>query len=161
MLKKYQIGLVVYADRDEWQETIQDLSAQDIRVMAMPHRYLAAGIENKLGFTGRVFDYTGGGNFEDRYYLDGIDLGIASDPNTGAMDDDQQADLINQVYPGLLDQVDKLLKPITQWDPYLNCIVAPAKFIKLYLAKTKRAQDLYRQGKTIHNPPAIGLTSFT
>ena len=67
-------------------------------------RYLQCGVEDEAGFTGHIYDYAGGGQYQDFYFLKGENLDC--DPDGEPMDDDAFAAIIEEVYPGLMEAID-------------------------------------------------------
>ena len=157
MQKRYKLGMVVYADRQEWQSYVDDPDEVGAAKAAenLWHRYLAIGIQNKAGFSGTVYNYTGGGNYEEKLFVDGVCVSDIKEYEY----EDCIADMTD-IYPGLLPQIAKLAKTVatySQVDGFEGALLAPAKFVRKYLKHTKRASDLYRAGAKI-NPRMIGLS---
>ena len=152
MQKKYRLGMVVYADRPQWSQDLADSKRYTVRLY---HRYVAIGIQNKAGFTGTVYDYTGGGNYETHLFVD--------DTCVSDIEDYDYEDAVSSMvdaYPGLLPQIAKLTKTVATYSPVdgdEGMLVAPAAFARKYLQHTKKGSDVYCAGAKI-NPKMIGLT---
>jgi hypothetical protein len=118
------------------------------------HRYLAVGVEVKGKFSGRVYDYGGGGTYCDEYVLDGV---------TGMEAEDSAAQLaeLRATYPGLVEQVDaefrKVARLVEGGDYQL---AATRTFVARYLKGTSSEDQVYQSGRRLRNLPEIGNTSF-
>jgi hypothetical protein len=143
-MTKYKLGLAVYAGAGRWENERQDQPT---------HRYIACGIQNKRGFTGFVTDYSGGGNYQDEWLLNGK---LLVDPDSMSCDDPDAA--VNKVYPGLAAKIRAEVAKIAKWDDAAMAYRALPKFVKFYKAAIN-GDGVYAKGPKI-DLPEIGLSSF-
>jgi hypothetical protein len=139
----YKLGLAVYTGEGRWEQP-----------HPLTHRYIACGIQNKKGFTGFVTDYSGGGNYQDEWFLNGK---LLVDPGEMSCEDPEAR--INQVYPGLPGQIWREIHKIAKWDDNAMAYTALPKFVKFYRAAVS-GDEVYTKGAHI-DLPVIGLSSFS
>lgn len=104
----------------------------EIRVNALPEddnkqvRYLQIGIQNEKGFSGRIYDYVGGGEFQDFFYLHDEDV----DSGEESLDYEEQTEVISEVYPWLVDAIWNKVDEITTYDKNTGYYYFKPDFVK-------------------------------
>lgn len=120
-------------------------------------RYLQCGIEDKSGFTGHIWDYVGGAQYQDFYFLNGKNLDCY--PDGELMGDDEAVEMIEESHPGLMKKIEALESQYAVFTEHEGFFFRKAT--DLFKTKLKDVPDgmMFVEGVSF-TPVTVGNTTF-
>ena len=115
------------------------------------HRYIQIGYQDVNGFTGMVYDYIGGGCFEDFWFVDGVLIGNID------YDGDEIRMEFNEKRPNVEEEIDKIFEEFGYFDEDGDLLTTD-KFKEMF-DERESENAVFTNGDLM--PVEVGLSYFT